>query len=82
MINYDPLWKTMKERNITTYTLLKKYHFHKATIQRLRRNQPISARTIDDLCQILNCSVEQVLLILPDEGSLNPRLVQIPDDEK
>lgn len=67
MISYDPLWKTMKEKHVSSYALIEKYGFYKATIQRLRKNKHTTTRTLNDLCQILGCSVSDILEILPDE---------------
>ena len=64
MINYAPLWKTMEEKHISSYTLIEKYGFYKATIQRLGKNQSVNMRTIDDLCQILECSVDDIVEII------------------
>ena len=64
MINYATLWKTMEEKHISSYTLIEKYGFYKATIQRLRKNQSVNMRTIDDLCQILECSVDDIVEII------------------
>lgn len=66
MISYEPLWKTMKKKGITTYTLIKKYNFSSHTIHRLRHNGGISTALINDLCTILNCKVEEVLVYIPD----------------
>ncbi|WZL73073.1 helix-turn-helix transcriptional regulator [Clostridiaceae bacterium 35-E11] len=66
MISYEPLWKTMKEKGVTTYTLIKKYNFSSHTIHRLRHNEGISTALINDLCAILNCKVEEVLVYIPD----------------
>ncbi|MCI8592489.1 MAG: helix-turn-helix transcriptional regulator [Lachnospiraceae bacterium] len=63
MISYDPLWKTMKKKNVTTYTLIEKYRFYKATIQRLRHNRNVTTRTLDDLCIALQCPISDVLEI-------------------
>ncbi len=66
MISYAPLWKTMKDRGVTTYTLIKKYKFSSHTIHRLRHNGGISTSLINELCTILNCKVEEVLVYIPD----------------
>ena len=68
MIRYDPLWKTMASRGITTYTLIETYHFSRHTIYRLRHNSGISTALIDQLCKILNCRVEDILCYIPDEN--------------
>ena len=69
MISYDPLWKTMKKKNVTTYTLIEKFGFYKATIQRLRHNRNVTTRTLEDLCAALNCSVSDVVEIRFDSPS-------------
>jgi len=67
MISYEPLWKTMKVKGITTYTLIKKHNISSHTIHRLRHNYGISTALINDLCTILSCKVEDILLYIPDK---------------
>ena len=67
MISYAPLWETMKTKNITTYTLITKHNFSKNTIYRLKHNMGISSQLLNDLCKILGCRVEDVLLYIPDD---------------
>lgn len=67
MISYSPLWETMKKKNVTTYTLIKKYNFSKNTIYRLKHNMGLSTLLLNDLCSILDCKVEDVLLYIPDD---------------
>ena len=61
MIVYTPLWETMKEKGITTYTLINKYNISSSTINRLRHNQVVTTQLIDDLCTILDCNVEDII---------------------
>ena len=67
IISYDPLWKTLKVKGISTYTLIKDYSFSKGTLDSLKHNRNISTATLNDICNILNCRVEDVLLFTPDE---------------
>lgn len=62
MISYEPLYKTMKEKNITTYKLIKDYNISRSLLDRLKHNKPISTVTLDDLCNILDCRVEDILI--------------------
>lgn len=64
MITYDPFWKTLKQKGFTTYTLRVKYNMSSSTIQRLRNNESITTRTLDDLCIILDCNVEDIVLYI------------------
>ena len=61
MIVYSPLWITMKEKGITTYTLINKFGISSSTINRLRHNQGVTTQLIDDLCKILDCKVEDII---------------------
>lgn len=67
MITYDPLWETMRQKGITTYTLIKNYSFSRGTLDSLKHNCNISTATLNDLCKILSCNVEDVLRYVPDE---------------
>lgn len=67
MIRYAPLWRTMAERKMTTYTLRVKYEMSHATVQRLQADLPVSTHTLNKLCAILNCKLEDVAEYVPDE---------------
>ena len=70
MISYDPLWRTLRLRNISTYKLVKYYDFSTNTIYRLRHNMGISTAMIDRLCSLLDCKIEDVLLYIPDKDHM------------
>ena len=61
MIIYDNLWRTMKEKGITQYALIKTYKVSPAQITRLKRNESVSTHTIDTFCKTLNCSVSDIM---------------------
>ncbi len=67
MISYEPLWATMKRKGVTTYTLIKQYGFSKGTLDSLKQGRNISTATLDDLCDILDCDVEEVLRHIPNK---------------
>ena len=66
MIRYTPLWQTMAAKKVTTYTLRVKYDMSHATVQRLQRNLPVTTVTLEKLCQILQCRIEDVVEYGPD----------------
>ena len=68
MISYRPLWETMNRKNITTYTLIKRHGFSRGTLDSLKHGRNISTATLDDICKILDCKVEDVLVYLPDRS--------------
>lgn len=61
MIKYDRLWETMKDRNITQYDLYTYHNVGRSQLDRLRKNKNIEVNTIDKLCNILNCKVEDIM---------------------
>lgn len=66
MIVYAPLWRKMEQQKVTTYTLRFKHGMSHATVQRLQTNQPVSTHTLDKLCGILNCRLEEIAEYVPD----------------
>lgn len=56
MIDYSPFWDTLKNSN----ELITKYNISSATIDKLRKNKPMNTTTLNDLCRILNCRLEDV----------------------
>ena len=67
MIKYDRLWSTMKKKHISQYKLMKDYGVDTAQLFRLRKNMVIKTITIDNLCRILECNVEDIMEYVPDE---------------
>ena len=67
MIHYAPLWKTMADQKVTTYTLRFKHGMSHATVQRLQADMPVSTHTLNKLCTILNCRLEDIAEYVPDE---------------
>ncbi|MBR6271048.1 MAG: helix-turn-helix transcriptional regulator [Lachnospiraceae bacterium] len=61
MISYDNLWKTLKQKNISQYTLIKQYGISPGQLTRLRKNESVSTHTIEMFCRILDCRVQDVM---------------------
>lgn len=67
MISYDNLWKVMKDRGISQYSLIKDYHVSPGQLTRLKRNESVSTHTIEMFCRILHCSVGEIMEFIEDE---------------
>ncbi len=61
MVCYEPLWQTMKQKGITTYTLIEKHNIQSKTIYNLKHGKNISTSTLEKLCDILNCTPNDIL---------------------
>lgn len=68
MIEYSPFWKTLKNSNESTYTLINKYHISSATIDKLRKNKPLNTTTLNDLCRIFDCKLENIAQYVPSDA--------------
>lgn len=68
MIEYSPFWKTLEKSNENTYTLTATYKMSSSTLNRLRHNQDVSTKTLNDLCRILNCKIEDICVYVPSEN--------------
>lgn len=78
MISYDDLWKVMKEKGVSQYVLLKRYHISPGQIVRLKRNESVSTHTAEVFCKSLDCQVGDIMEYIPDEkekgGAIHPFL--------
>ena len=68
MIRYDRLWETMKKRGVTQYDLYTHHNVNRSQLDRLRRNLNVEVNTIDRLCNILQCHVEDIMEHFPDQN--------------
>ena len=73
MIKYDKLWETMQARGITQYDLYTRYRMNRSQLNRLRHDRNVEVNTIDKLCNILNCRVEDIMTHYPDDNVFKPQ---------
>ena len=66
MISYEPLWRTMKEKGVTKYTLIYKLGFSAYTISNLRKNKSITMNTLEKLCKVLECKPNDIIEFTED----------------
>ena len=66
MIVYDRLWQTMKEKGISQYSLIKDHQISAGQLSRLRNNESVTTHTLNDLCTILDCKIEDVAEYIKD----------------
>lgn len=71
MISYAPLWNTLKEKNITQYQLINTYKISAGQLSRLRANTHVSTHTLERLCEILDCNLEDVATYIKKSNTDN-----------
>ena len=67
MISYSPLWATMERLGASTCTLQVKGGISSSTVRRLKAGESVSTNTLDALCKILNCEIDDIIEYVPDE---------------
>lgn len=70
LISYEPLWNTLKRKQITTYALITKHNISSATIDRIKKGKGITTTKLEDFCRILNCSVSDIIEYIPDNDTM------------
>ena len=67
MMSFEPLWNTLKKKNISTYKLIYTYGISKGTLDNLKHNRNVTLLTVETLCKILNCKIEDVVTYVENE---------------
>ena len=67
MIEYSPFWSTFKNSSESTYSLIHKHRISSAIIDKLSKNKPMNTTTLNDLCRILECQVQDICIYVPSD---------------
>jgi len=67
LIIFDKLWIVMKEKGISTYQLREKCGIDSKTVRRLRANDNMETKTLNKLCAVLDCRLEDIAEYVPDQ---------------
>ena len=66
MIVYDKLWATLKNKQISQYKLINTYGISSGQLDRLRKNDNVNTYTLNILCSILDCKLEDIAEYIKD----------------
>ena len=72
MISYRPFYQTLFRKGITEYHLIFKQGVTANTLHRMKHGKPITTTTLNTLCEILDCRVEDILVYVPEDGDPTP----------
>lgn len=67
MIDYSPFWNTLEKSDENWYTLTNKHHLSHSTLHRLKHNMDVSTKTLNDLCRILDCNIQDIVTYIPSD---------------
>jgi len=66
VISYEPFYRTLLHKGVTEYYLIYKQGMESHTLHRMKHGKPITTKTLNTLCEILDCRVEDILVYIPD----------------
>lgn len=66
-MSFEPLWRTLKQKNLSTYKLINEYGLSKGLIDNLKHNRNVTLLTVEQLCRILDCRVEDIVVYIKDD---------------
>lgn len=66
IISYEPLWKTLNDKGVSQYQLLKQGIDNK-TLDSLKKNRNITLLTLERLCTILSCTPNDIVKFIPEQ---------------
>lgn len=65
MINYSPFWKTLENSKESLATLTNEHGMSNYILLRLKNNKEVSMKTINRLCRILDCQIQDIMEYIP-----------------
>ena len=66
MISYEPFYVTLRKKELSTYKLINQYGISRSLLDRLKHNKPLTTVTLNDLCKILDCKIEDIIVYIPE----------------
>ena len=80
MIKYDRFWETLRKRHISQYYLIKKCGIDKKLLRRLRKNENVEIYSLDRLCDVLNCDLEDIVEYVPNRPGKSNHITEAEEE--
>lgn len=61
MFSYKPLLKLLVDKNMTKTQLREQLGISMATLAKISKNEYVSMKVLDDICNLLHCKIEDVI---------------------
>ena len=66
MITFDPLWETLKNKEITQYDMIEHYGISRGMLDNLKHNRSITLKTLNELCKKIDCDITDIIRYTKD----------------
>lgn len=73
-ISYAPFWKTIKKKGLSQYVLIYKMGIRNSLMHKLRHNLDIRLTTVADLCEKLDCNIDDIVELVPEKEAVSSSL--------
>ena len=70
-VNYDNLWKMLIDRKKKRTDLIKEAKISSNVLARMGKEKPVSLESIGKICQLLGCTVDDIIKFYPEEEVCN-----------
>ena len=68
--SYNRLWKLMIDKKINKTTLRREAGITSNAMAKLGKDQPVNVEVLAKICRVLNCTVDDIMEILPEEDEV------------
>lgn len=75
-VSYNKLWHRLIEENISKTQLIKKAGISTNAMAHLGKNEDVRVEVLVKICETLNCSIEDIMEIVPEDSNEENNLCQ------
>lgn len=80
MISIEPFWEQMERKGITTYAMQNQFDLNPCEISRLRNNHNFTLKTLNRLCTLFECDINDIIIYTPDKQTMTGKCTR--EEEK
>ncbi len=77
-VSYKKLWHLLLDRDMKKRDLERQAGISEYIVKKLTRNDNVTVEVLDKICKALNCSLDDIMELLPDEA---PAASEAEDDK-
>ena len=72
-VSYKKLFHMLIDRNMTAAELQKEAGYSANISTRMRRDEYVSLDSIEKICRVLDCKVDEIVEFIPDEDKVSEK---------
>lgn len=72
-VSYKKLFQMLIDRNMTAAELQKEAGYSANISTRMRRNEYVSLESMEKICRVLGCKIDDIVEFIPDEDKVSEK---------